>query len=405
MTFASRLFDSERHLAVTSETWNEQGVRCYLQKLLDGIREGRKSDGCWPDELGEFSLSLYAGVAGIAWAQDQLHQRGYLVEHHTGLCSSVAVNIKELAGDIALFEEYQVPVSHSFYLGSSGIQLQMWKETGDTSYLDSLESLIVDNQAHPWMENLWGAPSTMLVASHLWAATGEDRFAERIRSGARYMEERLEAHPDADCQMWNIDLYGERTWLLGAGHGFAGNVFPIVKSSTVFDETNLSRWRDRIIDTAMHTAEREDGLTNWRQSIGNARKGRDDMLVQQCHGAPGFIIALSCLMGSGHTQFDELMLEAGELVWRAGPLNKYPGLCHGTPGNGYAFLKLFENTDDSIWLSRARAFAMSSIAQHERLLASGVARGYSLWDGDAGLAVYLADCIDARADFPTLDYF
>jgi hypothetical protein len=405
MTAASGLFDSERHLAVTNETWNEQGVRCYLQELLDGIREGQKPDGRWPDELAEFSLSLYAGVAGIAWAQDQLQQRDYVVQHQPGLCSSVAGNIQDLAGDRALFEEYQVPVSHSFYLGSSGIQLQMWKETGDACYLDTLETLIVDNQAHPWMENLWGAPSTMLVASHLLAATGEERFAEHIRSGARYMEERLQAHPDVDCEMWDIDLYGERTWLLGAGHGFAGNAFPILKSSAVFDETSLSRWRDRIMDTAMRTAQCEEGLANWRQSIGNARKGRDDMLVQQCHGAPGFIIALSCLMGHGHTQFDELMMDAGELVWRAGPLNKYPGLCHGTPGNGYAFLKLFEKTGDSMWLSRARIFAMSSIAQHERVLASGAARAYGLWEGDAGMAVFLADCIDARADFPTLDYF
>ena len=402
---ASRLFEPERHLAVSSETWNEQGVRCYLQKLLDGIRKAQNPNGRWPNELADFSLSLYAGVAGIAWALDQLHQRGYLVKHQPGLCSSATDNSKDLEVGTALFEEYQVPVSHSFYLGSSGIQLQMWKETGDTSYLDSLESLIVDNQVHPWMENLWGAPSTMLVAGHLLAATGEERFAQHIRSGAYYMEERLQAHPDANCQMWNIDLYGERTWLLGAGHGFAGNVFPIVKSSTVFDEASLSRWRERIFDTTVRTAERENSLANWRQSIGNVRQGRDSMLVQQCHGAPGFIIALSGLMGSGHSQFDELMLEAGELVWQAGPLNKYPGLCHGTPGNGYAFLKLFEKTDDPIWLSRARAFAMSSIEQHDRLSTAGAARNYSLWDGDAGLAIYLADCIDARADFPTLDYF
>lgn len=404
MTSASSLFESERHLAVTLERWDEQCVRNYLQKLLVEIYGARKPDGCWPDELGAFSLSLYGGVAGIAWAFDQLHDRGYLDTHQAGLCFSMAEDAN-LAIDRSLFDEYQVPVSHSFYLGPSGIQLQMWKETGDTSYLDSLDSLIADNQAHPWMENLWGAPSTMLVAGHLLAATGEERFAQHIRSGADYLEERLETHPDAICQMWNIDLYGEQTWLLGAGHGFAGNVFPIVKSSIAFDETSLCKWRERILDTTVRTAEREKGLANWRQSIGNTRQGRDSMLVQQCHGAPGFIIALSGLIGSGHSQFDELMLEAGELVWQAGPLNKYPGLCHGTPGNGYAFLKLFEKTNDPVWLFRARAFAMSAIEQHDRHSTAGSTRSYSLWNGDAGLAIYLADCLDARADFPTLDYF
>lgn len=405
MTSFSSLYEPDRHLAVTEETWCEQGVRSYIQTLIDRILEWPGLDGRWPDGLGDFPLSLYAGIAGIAWTLDTLNQRGYLEVHRPGICSTVTGMFSEPPVDTTLFEEFNVPVSHSFYLGSSGIQLQLWKETGDSSCLDFLETLIIENQTHPWMENLWGAPSTMLVASHLLAATGEERFAELIRSDAAYLEERLRTHPGAGCQMWNIDLYGEQTWLLGAGHGFVGNVFPIVKSLTVLDGDTRSRWRRCILDTVVRTAERDEGMANWRQSIGNARKGRDSMLVQQCHGAPGFVIALSSLKGGGHTQFDELMLAAGELIWRAGPLRKYPGLCHGTPGNGYAFLKLFDVTANPIWLSRARAFAMSSIEQHAAFSVSGAAPDHSLWGGDAGLAIYLADCIDARTDFPTLDYF
>jgi DUF1680 family protein len=193
--------------------------------------------------------------------------------------------------------------------------------------------------------------------------------------------------------------------LLGAAHGFVGNVFPIVISASVFDERTMTRWAERTIDTVMRTAERDNGMANWRQSIGNSREGRDSMLVQQCHGAPGFIIALASLIGTGHSKFDDLMLESGELVWAAGPLDKYPGLCHGTPGNGYALLKLYEKTGDELWLQRARAFAMSSIEQHQQFANSDAGPSYGLWDGDMGLAVYLADCIDARSDFPTLDYF
>jgi len=39
------------------------------------------------------------------------------------------------------------------------------------------------------------------------------------------------------------------------------------------------------------------------------------------------------------------------------------GLCHGTGGNGYAFLKLYRRTGDAQWLDRARAFAMRGIEQ------------------------------------------
>ena len=102
---------------------------------------------------------------------------------------------------------------------------------------------------------------------------------------------------------------------------------------------------------------------------------------------------------------DALLHAAGELIWRAGPLAKGPGLCHGTAGNGYAFLKLYQRTGDPRWLDRARAFAMHAV---EQTLADRKQYGhfrYSLWTGDPGVAVYLWDCLRAKAEFPTLNVF
>jgi Lanthionine synthetase C-like protein len=80
-------------------------------------------------------------------------------------------------------------------------------------------------------------------------------------------------------------------------------------------------------------------------------------------------------------------------------------LCHGTGGNGYAFLKLYRRTNDPIWLDRARQFAMTAIAQY-RGAHVVVGRGrYSLWTGDVGLAIYLWDCIAGEPRFPTIDVF
>jgi Lanthionine synthetase C-like protein len=55
-----------------------------------------------------------------------------------------------------------------------------------------------------------------------------------------------------------------------------------------------------------------------------------------------------------------LLTAAGEAVWAAGPLAKGSNLCHGTGGNGYAFLKLFQRTGQPHWLDRARAFAIAN---------------------------------------------
>ena len=80
------------------------------------------------------------------------------------------------------------------------------------------------------------------------------------------------------------------------------------------------------------------------------------------------------------------------------PLNET--LCHGTAGNGYAFLALLERTGDEVWLERAREFAMHAADQVERARAEYGRGRYSLWSGDLGTALYLADCIDGRGKLP-----
>jgi hypothetical protein len=141
---------------------------------------------------------------------------------------------------------------------------------------------------------------------------------------------------------------------------------------------------------------REDGLANWVPHEG-ARPAQ--IRVQWCHGAPGMVATLDDLLDL------ELAVAGGELTWRAGPLAKGPGLCHGTAGNGYAFLVLHRRTGDELWLGRARAFAMHAIGQAERERAK-VGRGrYSLFTGDLGVALYLRHLLDGHDRFPTLGPF
>ena len=102
---------------------------------------------------------------------------------------------------------------------------------------------------------------------------------------------------------------------------------------------------------------------------------------------------------------EELLLVGAELPWHTGPpgLEKGPGICHGTAGNGYAFLKAFERTGDEQWLRRARRFAIHALEQAERLRAQRGRGRYSLWTGDVGVAVYAADCLDGRSDYPIFE--
>ena len=67
------------------------------------------------------------------------------------------------------------------------------------------------------------------------------------------------------------------------------------------------------------------------------------------------------------------------------------------------FLALLARTGDELWLRRARAFAMHALAQAQRFREAYGRGRYTLWTGDAGLAVYLWHCLDGRADLPALD--
>ena len=118
--------------------------------------------------------------------------------------------------------------------------------------------------------------------------------------------------------------------------------------------------------------------------------------MQWCHGAPGVVASLAAL-APGDDEHSRLLLAGGELTWRAGPLAKGAGLCHGTAGNGYAFLALFERTGDELWLERARAFAMYAMAQVAHARAEFGRGHYTLWTGDPGTALYLADCLAGTA--------
>ena len=69
-------------------------------------------------------------------------------------------------------------------------------------------------------------------------------------------------------------------------------------------------------------------------------------MVQWCHGSPGVITSLGNFPRNYSQEYEDLLQKAGKLVWEAGPLNKGVSLCHGTDGNGYAFLKLYKRTGD-----------------------------------------------------------
>jgi Lanthionine synthetase C-like protein len=364
------LWRAAEHEELTDRPWAEGEARGAIEAIVLDAGRGM-SDGFWPghplDEVGsdERFGSLYLGSAGMVWA---LWKLGASFDYSAVLRSA----LERYRAEPDFGGEAHAP---SLLMGETGLLVVAARVGSPAADRERLRRLVVENRAHPTWELMWGSPGTIL------AARACELHAEWEESASL-----LCAQWDAASDLWTQDLYGRTSQILGPVHGFAGNVHAL--RGYVADDV----LRERTTKLLERMAQREDGLVNWLPGVGDPK-----VRVQWCHGAPGIISTVGDLIPRG------LALAGGELTWRAGPLRKGPGLCHGTAGNGFAFLKLYELTGDERWLCRARRFAMHAIGQVERQRVEHGRGRYTLLTGDIGVALYLKACLEAEAAFPIID--
>jgi lantibiotic modifying enzyme len=400
------LFEPDRHEALCDAAWDASRARETIRAIVDDIERHRRADGQWRahplDDDGDVPRtgfkSLYFGSAGVLWALWYLQREGaaeLAIDPAEGLRQAdAAYHVDPDTGAV-------VP---SYFLGEVGILLVLWRLTGASLVADRLYASVESNIPNPTNEALWAAPGTMVAAWHLWEATGEERWRELYLENVEQLWRTWHFDQKAGCHLWTQDMYGKVVQYLGAGHGFAGNVYALLRGASLLDADRREVLHERCVTTLQAMAEYDqDGAVNWPPGTFAPRPGGARMLMQWCHGAPGIITALSAFPAGLSSAMDAMLVAAGQAVWKAGPLTKGHGLCHGTAGNGYAFLKLYERTGDVLWLERARSFAMHAIEQWDRMRQQYGQGRYTLWTGDPGLAVYLWHCIDGTAQLPALD--
>jgi hypothetical protein len=401
------LYEAARHEPLTSASWDEFAARICIHTIVHNAVKRYSPLGLWPSHPQE-SLSpdarwnLYVGAAGVIWALKHLAGKAVsieLPEFSEILPTLIERNRTWLAGDKTKNDSL---AACGLLSGDTGILLVQASLGGFAKVSQQIAANFDANQDNPVREFMWGSPGTMLGSLWLYEWTAEGIWIDRFRRDAMLLWKRMERVPTAGCYLWVQHISGHEALHIGAVHGFAGNAFPIIHGWRFLSPTDQSVWIERLAQSLRRTANWEDDCVNWPQSVVKHRPGRTAMLVQHCHGAPGI---LNCFSEFPDSAIDDLLVGAGEMTWRAGPLKKGPGLCHGTSGNGYAFLKLFQRTRDRRWLERARRFAMHAIEQFERNSIAYGQQRYTLWTGDLGLAFYLWNCINETDRFPTMDYF
>ena len=400
------LYEPDRHEALAPSAWDAQRARDTIARIAADAEDRFSPDRYWPahprdlepgDDPDQLATSLDSGAGGVMWALAYLRSAGAVTlrrDPWVGLDTLLARNHARLAAgashDVASYLKGDTPI----------LLMEYGRDPSTVVVADRLAALIDANIDHPSRELMWGAPGTMLAALFLHERSGEARWADLFRKTAARLWSQLEWSAEHACHYWTQELYGQRSTYLGAVHGFVAAASPLVRGRHLLAQGEWDAWRHRIAETVTRTATWDGDQVNWRPLLDAPFERKK--LMQFCHGAPGFVICLGDWPG---TELDELLLAAGRATWAAGPLAKGSNLCHGTGGNGYAFLKLYLRTRDPLWLERARAFAMHGIAQTEADAARHSRMRYSLWTGDPGFAIYLLDCLNAQARFPTLDVF
>lgn len=401
------LHQPERHEPLSATPWNESEARELIETLVRDCDSRFAGAKFWPwhpkdvepgDDLTQPALPLYHGAAGVVWALHYLQDVGAVAagRRYESMYESL------LERNRAWLRNVPFDAGASYMAGDVPILLMMQNARPMQRCADVLAALIEGNVAHPARELMWGSPGTMLAALFLHQRFGEPRWADLFRTTAAQLKSQLEWSDELRCHYWTQELYGRRTTYLDAIHGFVATAHVLTKGRELLADPAWREWQSTIATTIVSTAVRENGFANWRVQLTDPREPPRGWFMQFCHGAPGFVI---CLGSFPDSSLDALLLEAGEAIWNAGPLRKGSNLCHGTGGNGYAFLKLYERTGDCVWLDRARAFAMHGIAQTRNDEREYGQYRYSLWTGDLGFAIYLWDCLRAKVAFPTLDVF
>ena len=357
------LFSPEAHEELAGGTWSAEQARAAIASIV--VEAERTFDDGWAthpldvvesaDETTRFR-TMYLGGAGVVAALHRLATGGFVELRRD--------YVPYLQGSLGAAPDFpDADAERSLWMGETGVRLVLQRLAPSAGNLERLDELIAAHARDERRELMWGSPGTILAGREL----GLD-----VTASTEWLEAQRE--PDG---LWTQHIFGRSSRCLGPAHGFAGCA--------------LALDADGLTDTLAPFAVEEDGLVNWRPYDGMQLDGNRDGLIrtQWCHGAPGIVATLAHLMD------EEPAVAGGELTWRAGPLRKGGGLCHGTAGNGYAFLALLERTGGERWLARARAFAMHAAAQVERTRAEFGRGRHTLWTGDLGTALFLADCIDA----------
>lgn len=190
-------------------------------------------------------------------------------------------------------------------------------------------------------------------------------------------------HPVSEC---------DELPLTGMAHGWAGVLYATMRWCLATGRTIPPGLPVRLAEMEELAAPLGRGIGWPRRVRRGARLDSTDFMPGWCNGSAGVVH----LWTTAHEVFgDDRFLELAEgAAWDAWEApDPLPQLCCGLAGRSYALLDVYRHTGEERWLARAKELAGRA--------ATGTAfegpRAHSLYKGEAGIAVLMADLADPQA--------
>ncbi|OGA16696.1 MAG: hypothetical protein A3I63_00840, partial [Betaproteobacteria bacterium RIFCSPLOWO2_02_FULL_66_14] len=301
------LFDPTRHEQLRPIAWDEVRARATIERIVRGTEMRFSPANYWPmhprDVEGGDALPaypLYHGACGVIWALRYLEAVGAasLIRSYAGSVEPLLQRTREWLGS------FGSKAFASYLMGESGILLlAYWQQPRKETAL-KLEQHILENLDDPTRELMWGSPGTLLAALFLHEHTGNDRWAALYRETARTLWSQLLWSDEYQCHYWTQDMYGEQGSYLDGVHGFVATASPLIRGRHLLDAPEWAEWQQCISNTIVRSATRQGPLANWRAWLYSPKQAPSTLLMQFCHGAPGFIVCLADMPG---TELDDLL--------------------------------------------------------------------------------------------------
>uniref|UniRef100_A0A8C6YT35 LanC like glutathione S-transferase 2 n=1 Tax=Nothoprocta perdicaria TaxID=30464 RepID=A0A8C6YT35_NOTPE len=309
-------------------------IQTKIKDLLQQMEEGLKT-------ADPHDCSAYTGWTGIALLYLQLYRVTKNQSHLQRALDYVKRILRNLNGRRVTFlcgDAGPLAVGAVVYH-----KLKIDNESKECiAKLLQLQRTVISTDAELPDELLYGRAGYLYALLYLNTEIGPDTVPQSAINEVRMLLS-LSYHSIKERKTDRCPLLYQwhRKQYVGAAHGVAGIYYMLMQPIANVDQETLTELVKPSIDYVRHKKFRSG---NYPSSLSN----ETDRLVHWCHGAPGVIHMLmqAYKVNGSEEKYLKDAMECSDVIWQRGLLRKGYGICHGTAGNGYSFLSLYNLTQD-----------------------------------------------------------